>query len=128
MPLPSGIYATPQVHPIPMPEDPIYRLTESDLQRFGERCANLGAKQAVKDLEKKIERLEGHLKTLAVTQNIVPEHVLLSWLDVSRKTLKRWGVPVDSTRGQTRLYHMPTVVEHLRDGDDEKRESLESAT
>ena len=49
-----------------MPEDPIYRLTESDLQRFGERCANRGAKQAVKDLRTEIDRLEGHLNTLAL--------------------------------------------------------------
>ncbi len=111
-----------------MPEDPTYRLTKSDLRRFGERCANLGAKQAVKDLGKKIDSLKGHLKTLAVTQDLVPEHVLLSWLDVSRKTLKRWNVPVDSTRGQTRFYHMPTVIEHLRDGENEQQEALESAT
>ena len=111
-----------------MPEDPIYRLTKSDLQRFGEQCANRGAKQAVEDLRTKIDRLEGQLRTLAVTQDLVPEHVLLSWLDVSRKTLKRWEVPVDTTRGQTRFYHMPTVVEHLRDGGDEQQEALETST
>jgi hypothetical protein len=111
-----------------VPKDPIYRLSESELQRFGERCANLGAKQAVRDLGKKIDSLKGHLKTLAVTQDLVPEHVLLSWLDVSRKTLKRWNVPVDSTCGQTRFYHMPTVIEHLRDGENEQQEALESAT
>ena len=46
-------------------------------------------------------------------RDIVPEHVLLDWLDVSRKTLKRWGVPVNSEQGQTRFYHMPTVIDYL---------------
>jgi hypothetical protein len=47
---------------------------------------------------------------------------------VSRKTLKRWEVPVDSTRGQTRFYDMPTVITHLRDGDDGQQGALKSAT
>ena len=53
----------------------------------------------------------------------MPEHVLLDWLGVSRKTLKRWGVPVNSEQGQTRFYHMPTVIDYLAEKtEDEKFE------
>ena len=56
-------------------------------------------------------------------RDIVPEHVLLDWLDVSRKTLKRWGVPVNSEQGRTRFYHMPTVLDYLAEKtEDEKFE------
>ena len=46
-------------------------------------------------------------KEAAVVRDIVPEHVLLDWLDISRKTLKRWGVPVNSEQGQTRSIICP---------------------
>ena len=56
-------------------------------------------------------------------RDIVPKHVLLDWVDVSRRTLKRWGVPVNSEQGQTRFYHMPTVIDHLAEKtEDEKFE------
>jgi phage terminase Nu1 subunit (DNA packaging protein) len=42
---------------------------------------------------------------------------------VSRKTLKRWGVPVNSEQGRTRFYHMPTVIDYLAEKtEDEKLE------
>ena len=75
------------------------------------------------ELKEGVEALRANLKQAAVVRDIVPEHVLLDWLDVSRKTLKRWGVPVNSEQGQTRFYHMPTVIDYLAEKtEDEKFE------
>ena len=75
------------------------------------------------ELEEGVEALRADLKQAAVVRDIVPEHVLLDWLDVSRKTLKRWGVPVNSEQGQTRFYHMPTAIDYLAERtEDEKFE------
>ena len=70
-----------------------------------------GGARSLRRTKKEIEALRANLKQAAVVRDIVPEHVLLDWLDVSRKTLKRWGVPVNSEQGQTRFYHMPTVID-----------------
>lgn len=106
---------------MPESETRLITLTEDELQRRIEQGANIGAQEAISSLEEKLRDLEKKVQHLAVTQELVPEHVLLSWLDVSRKTLKRWEVPVDSKKGQTRFYHMPTVIGHLR-GDHEDEE------
>lgn len=106
---------------MPESETRLITLTEDELQRLVERGANLGGQEAISSLEGKLRDLEKKVEQLAITQKLVPEHVLLSWLKVSRKTLERWDVPVDSKQGQTRFYHMPTVIGHLR-GDHEDEE------
>ena len=60
--------------------------------------ATRAARQVFDELEE-VEALRADLKQAAVVRDIVPEHVLLDWLDVSRKTLKRWDVPVQFGAG-----------------------------
>ena len=106
---------------MPKSETRLITLTEDELQRRLEQAAHLGAREAIESLGGTIEDLEDEVKHLAITQEIVPKHILLSWLEISSKTLERWGVPVDSKQGQTKFYHMPTVIAHIRgnNGDEE---------
>jgi hypothetical protein len=95
-------------------ETRLITLTEDELQRRAEQAAHLGAREAVESRGGTIEEFKDEVKHLAITQEIVPEHILLSWLEISSKTLDRWDVPVDSKQGQTKFYHMPTVIAHIR--------------
>lgn len=99
---------------MPKSETRLITLTEDELQRRLEQAAHLGAREAIESLGGTIEDFEDEVKHLAITQEIVPEHILLSWLEISSKTLDRWNVPVDSKQGQTKFYHMPTVIAHIR--------------
>ena len=88
-------------------------LTPDELRKEREAAATRAAREVFDELKEEIDALRANLKQAAVVRDIVPEHVLLDWLDVSRKTLKRWGMPVNSEQGQTRFYHMPTVLDYL---------------
>jgi len=90
------------------------QLSEQELNRRLQQAAKAGGKEAARELRDEIDRLQAQLQQLAVTRELVPEHVLLRWLDISRDTLKRWGVPVEATRGQTRFYDMGDVSRFLR--------------
>ena len=98
-------------------------LTPDELRKEREAAATRAAREVFDELKKEIEALRANLKQAVVVRDIVPKHVLLDWVDVSRRTLKRWGVPVNSEQGQTRFYHMPTVIDHLAEKtEDEKFE------
>jgi predicted DNA-binding protein len=90
------------------------QLSEEEMNRRLQQAAKAGGKEAARDLREEIDRLQAQLQQLAVTRELVPEHVLLSWLDISRDTAKRWGIPVEATRGQTRFYDMQDVTDFLR--------------
>jgi len=60
----------------------------------------------VDELKEEIDALRADLQQVTVVRDIVPEHVLLDWLDVSRKMLKRRDVPVNSEQGQTQSYRI----------------------
>lgn len=92
-------------------------LTPEELQKEREAAATLAAQEVLREVKDDIESLRADLKQAAVVRDIVPEHVLLDWLDVSRKTLKRWEAPVSSEQGQTRFYHMRTVIDYLSERD-----------
>ena len=97
-------------------------LTPDELQKEREAAASLAAREVLEEVKEDIESLRADLKQVAIVRDLVPEHVLLDWLDVSRHTIKRWDVPVESEQGQTRFYHMPTVIDHLSDRHDRKFE------
>jgi hypothetical protein len=68
---------------MPESETRLITLTEDEFQCRLEQAANLGAREAISSLRGVIEDLEDEIKHLAITQEVVPEHILLSWLDVS---------------------------------------------
>lgn len=96
-------------------------LTPDELRQEREAAAAEGARMIIDELEDDLDDIRADLKQVAITRDLVPEDVLLKWLGVSRKTLKRWEVPVDSTKGQTRFYHMPTVIQHFREEDTDRK-------
>lgn len=98
-------------------------LTPDELQKEREAAATLAAREVLEEVKEDIDSLRADLKQVAIVRDLVPEHVLLDWLDVSKKTLRsRWEVPVESKQGQTRFYHMPTVIDYLSDRRDRKFE------
>ncbi|WP_162890621.1 hypothetical protein [Salinibacter ruber] len=90
-------------------------LTPDELRQEREAAAAKGARMVIDELRDELDEIRADLKRVAITRDLVPEHVLTDWLSVSESTLKRWEVPVDSTQGNTRFYHMPTVIDYFRD-------------
>lgn len=90
-------------------------LTPDELRQEREAAAAEGARMIIEELRDELDDIRSDLKQVAITWDLVPEHVLTDWLSVSKSTLKRWEVPVDSKQGDTRFYHMPTVIDYFRD-------------
>ena len=90
-------------------------LTPDELRKEREAAVAKGARMVIDELRDELNEIRAELKQVAITRDLVPEHVLTDWLSISKSTLKRWEVPVDSTQGNTRFYHMPTVIDHFRD-------------
>ncbi|PSQ79801.1 MAG: hypothetical protein BRD41_06570 [Bacteroidetes bacterium QS_1_63_11] len=97
-------------------------LTPDELREEREAAATGAAREVFDELKEGVEALCADLKQAAVARDIMLEHVLLDWPDVSRRILKRWDVPVNSEQGQTRFY-MPTAIDYLaQKTEDEKLE------
>lgn len=96
-------------------------LTPDELRQEREAAAAEGARMIIDELEEDLDDIRADLKQVAITRDLVPEHVLIKWLGVSKSTLRRWDVPVDSTQGNTRFYHMPTVIDHFREEETDQR-------
>lgn len=90
-------------------------LTPDELRQEREAAAAEGARMIIEELRDELDDIRSDLKQVAITRDLVPEHVLTDWLSISKSTLKRWEVPVDSKQGDTRFYHMPTVIDYFRD-------------
>lgn len=103
-------------------------LTPDELKQEREAAATKGARKILEEMQDEIERLRADLKQAAMSRDLIPEGVLLKWLDVSRKTLRyEWEVPHDSQKGHTRFYDWETVESHLRSGDEEQQQAVERA-
>ena len=74
-------------------------LTPDELRKEREAAATGAAREVFDELKEGVEALCADLKQAAVARDIMLEHVLLDWPDVSRRTLKRWDVPVNSEQG-----------------------------
>ena len=90
-------------------------ITPDELRQEREAAAAKGARMVIDELRDELDDIRADLKQVAITRDVVPEHVLTQWLSISKSTLKRWEVPVDSKQGDTRFYHMPTVIDYFRD-------------
>ena len=90
-------------------------LTQDELRQEREAAAAEGARMVIDELRDELDEIRADLKQVAITRDLVPEHLLTDWLSISTSTLRRWEVPVDSKQGDTRFYHMPTVIDFFRD-------------
>jgi hypothetical protein len=90
-------------------------LSWEELREFGQLCAAEACSNQLETLKDALPALEAQMDVLAMSElDRVPEHIVLSFFDVSRATLvESWEVPRAGKQGNTPMYDPEEVLRYV---------------